>query len=327
MLAKFLLLALSFVLVLDDADLSVLDTVSDLTRLEEEYAERDGWDEYAEEYEGYDEEEEDVDDYNAAEGGEDAYTEPDDGVYAYADAEKAFALIPAGEFIMGSPEGYEKADGDERPRHRVRIGQPFYLSRHELTQGEWVSVMGSNPSRFLGASRPVENVSWEDAQEFIRRLNESGRGGSFRLPTEAEWEYAARAGSDSSYFFGDSPEDLEQYAWYKDNSGRRTLPVGRKAPNAWGLYDMYGNVWEMVQDVYLEDYYNRSPELDPVWPAGESDFPSPDDERVVRGGSWHSDKSFCRSAYRNYDDANVRDNITGFRLVFVPETREDRSGD
>jgi formylglycine-generating enzyme required for sulfatase activity len=317
MLAKFLFFILGTAL-LADVERNPLGMFDDFSAMDEEQFSSEL---FAEEDEYEEDEEDGYGHYNAAKGGEDAYTEPDDGVYAYADAEKTFALIPAGEFSMGSPADYGEADEDEYPRHQVRISKPFYLSRHELTQGEWVSIMGSNPSRFIGATRPVENVSWEDAQEFIRRLNATVSGGSFRLPTEAEWEYAARAGNSAPYFFGNYPENLGLYAWYRGNSERRTLPVGGKTPNAWGLYDMYGNVWEMVQDIYADDFYEHSPELDPVWPPRDSGgSPAPDDERVVRGGSWFSQANECRSAYRNYDDADVRDNITGFRLVFVPDS-------
>src|SRR5262249_24141391 len=158
-----------------------------------------------------------------------------------------FFRTPGGEFLMGSADGY----GDERPVHTVRISQPFYLGQYAVTQGQWQAVMGSNPSQFTGdPNRPVETVSWEDVQEFIRRLHAREGGATYRLPTEAEWEYAARAGSTTAYGFGDDPRQLSEYAWYSENAGRQTHPVGQLKPNAWGLYDMHGNVWEWVQDWY-----------------------------------------------------------------------------
>ena len=156
-----------------------------------------------------------------------------------------FVLIPAGTFQMGSNDG----DSDEKPVHTVRLSRPFYLGKYEVTQAQWEAVMGNNPSQFKGDSnRPVEQVSWDDVQEFIRRLNTKESGARYRLPTEAEWEYAARAGSTTAYSFGDGVGQLGQYAWYDGNAGNTTHPVGQLQPNAWGLYDMHGNVWEWVQD-------------------------------------------------------------------------------
>jgi formylglycine-generating enzyme required for sulfatase activity len=158
-----------------------------------------------------------------------------------------FVLIPAGSFTMG--DDGESADDDEKPRHRVTISQPFYLGKYEVTQMQWAVVMGNNPSRFKELSNPVENVSWNDVQEFIRRLNQMLLGArKYRLPTEAEWEYAARAGTTSAYSFGDDAGNLYRYAWYKGNSEDKTHPVGQRDPNAWGLHDMHGNVWEWVED-------------------------------------------------------------------------------
>ena len=157
-----------------------------------------------------------------------------------------FMLIPAGTFMMGSEKGY----ADEKPQHRVTISRPFYLGKYEVTQAQWEAVMGNNPSRFDGRNNPVEQVSWEDVRVFIARLNAHEGHTRYRLPTEAEWEYAARAGSTSAYSFGDDAARLGQYAWYGDNSGKTTHPVGQKLPNAWGLHDMHGNVWEWVQGWY-----------------------------------------------------------------------------
>ena len=162
-----------------------------------------------------------------------------------------FVLIPAGTFQMGSNDSSD----DEKPVHTVRLSRSFYLGKYAVTQARWEAVMGHNPSRFKGDSnRPVEQVSWDDVQEFIRRLNTKESGARYRLPTEAEWEYAARAGSTTAYSFGDGVGQLGQYAWCDGNAGNTTHPVGQLQPNAWGLYDMYGNVGEWVQDRYGSVY-------------------------------------------------------------------------
>ena len=185
-----------------------------------------------------------------------------------------FAWIPAGEFRMGSTSS--RADDDERPRTRVRISRGFYLGKYEVTQELWHAVMGTNPSHFSGCARcPVEEVSWDDAQAFVERLNGRSAGTSYRLPTEAEWEYAARAGTRGD----DYAEDLDAIAWHEGNSGERTHPVGQKTPNAWGLHDMLGNVNEWVQDWY--GIYPGGRVADPRGPsAGKHDL------RVYRGCSW-----------------------------------------
>ena len=182
-------------------------------------------------------------------------------------------MIPAGEFRMGSAGGND----DERPVHAVRISRPYALSKYEVTQAEWEAVMGSNPSGFAecGPSCPVEQVSWDNAQEFIGRLNARAGGVRYRLPTEAEWEYAARAGTS-----GDRYGNLDAIAWYDGNSGGRTHPVGQKAPNAWGLHDMHGNVGEWVEDCW-HDSYVGAPANGMAWTAG-GDCRG----RVLRGGSW-----------------------------------------
>ena len=214
-----------------------------------------------------------------------------------------FALIPVGKFEMGSDMGEEK----ERPVHTVRISKPFYLGIHEVTQGQWETVMGHNPSRFKGdTSRPVETVSWEEVQKFIEKLNPMEGGTKYRLPTEAEWEYAARAGSTTAYSFGDDSSQLGKYAWFGDNAGNTTRPVGQLQPNAWGLYDMHGNVWEWVQDWY--GGYAAEPVTDPQGPTSGSD-------RVVRGGSWSHGAGDCRSADRSRSAPGDRYVNLGFRLL------------
>jgi formylglycine-generating enzyme required for sulfatase activity len=181
---------------------------------------------------------------------------------------------------MGSPDSDKgRQVSDEKPQHRVRITKPFYLGKYLVTQEQWEAVMGNNPSHFKGPKNPVEQVSWDDCQQFLRQAQrEVGvRGGKFQLPTEAQWEYACRAGSTTRYCFGDDESGLGEYAWYDKNSGNKTHPVGEKKPNAWGLYDMHGNVWEWCQDWYDGGYYANSPTDDPTGPGSN---------RVLRGGSW-----------------------------------------
>jgi formylglycine-generating enzyme required for sulfatase activity len=214
-----------------------------------------------------------------------------------------FVLIQPGEFLMGSNSGFD----DEKPPHQVRISKPFYLGQYEVTQGQWQAVMGRNPSSLAGeATLPVENVSWEDVQEFVRRLNAKEGGPKYRLPTEAEWEYAARAGTSTAYSFGDSERQLGEYAWYYDNSGIKTHPVGQKKPNAWGLYDMHGNVEEWVQDWYGP--YKAGAAVDPAGPSSGS-------SRVSRGGG-RTIARYCRSAIRRSYPPGSRDGgVLGFRLL------------
>ncbi|MGA2257939.1 MAG: formylglycine-generating enzyme family protein [Thermoguttaceae bacterium] len=152
-------------------------------------------------------------------------------------------LIPAGEFTMGSPDSDKDAASDEKPQHRVRITKPFYLGKYLVTQEQWEAVIGNNPSHFKGPPKnPVEQVSWGDCQQFLGKLNakSAAGGGKFQLPSEAQWEYACRAGSKTRYCFGDEESGRGDYAWYAANSGSKTHPVGEKKPNAWGLYDMQG---------------------------------------------------------------------------------------
>ncbi|MCR5219382.1 MAG: SUMF1/EgtB/PvdO family nonheme iron enzyme [bacterium] len=232
-----------------------------------------------------------------------------------------FVLVPAGTFWMGSADDDEMARlfDREKPRHKVTISRPFCLGKYEVIQAEWEAVMGKrlfgllgphNPSHFENPLRPVENVSWNDVQEFIRKLNEKEGHNRYRLPTEAEWEYAARAGSTERYCFGNDENLLEDYAWYDGNSGSETHSVGQKKPNAWGLYDMYGNVWEWVQDWYGD--YSAGVVVDPRGPKEGKD------RRVLRGGSWGNDARYCRSAYRNYYSPGSRISHIGFRLALSP---------
>lgn len=216
-------------------------------------------------------------------------------------------VVHAGSFKMGADKNFEEASDDETPLHSVSITRPFALGKHEVTQGEWVAVMGDNPSKFKGRSRPVEQVSWNDAQEFIKKLN-AKTGKQYRLPSEAEWEYAARAGSQSVYSFGDDKGQLGGYAWFNGNSGDETHPVGQLKPNRFGLYDMHGNVWEWVQDCY-NNSYRGAPGDGSAWTAGDCG------RRVRRGGSWYGDPSGLRAANRLNYDAGDRDDYGGFRVA------------
>ena len=222
-------------------------------------------------------------------------------------------LIPAGEFLMGSPDADVAASRDEKPQHRVRITNPFYLGKYLVTQQQWEAVMGGNPSRFKGPRNPVEQVSWDDCQVFLEKLNaKAGKEpGKFALPTEAQWEYACRAGSGGRYCFGDDESRLGDYAWHSMNAGDRTHPVGEKKPNAWGLYDMHGNVWEWCADWYDGRYYTTLPSDDPTGPTGGS-------YRVCRGGCWYYPSWHCRSAYRFTSEPGVKDDALGLRVCLIP---------
>ncbi|MCX5827123.1 MAG: formylglycine-generating enzyme family protein [Deltaproteobacteria bacterium] len=218
-----------------------------------------------------------------------------------------FVLIPAGTFMMGSPSDESDRDNEET-LHEVTISRSFYMQTTEVTQGQWKKVMGSNPSEFIncGDDCPVEQVSWNVVQDFIGRLNRQEGTDKYRLPTEAEWEYACRAGSTTAYYFGNDPSSLGEYAWYIENSGYNTRPVGQKKPNIWGLYDMYGNVFEWVNDWYGE------------YPSGSVTDPeglSSGSRRGHRGGSWGGDVMECRSACRFCDDPDNCDGLLGFRLL------------
>jgi formylglycine-generating enzyme required for sulfatase activity len=219
-----------------------------------------------------------------------------------------FILIPAGSFMMG--DAFEGHD-NERPVHQVNISRPFYLGKYAVTQEQWGTVTGKNLSEFKGRNNPVDDVSWSDVQSFISHLN-AKEGKKYRLPTEAEWEYAARAGTKSTYSFGDDAGQLEQYEWYGGNSGSQTHPVGQKQPNPWGLYDMHGNVREWVNDWYDKSYYGRSPSTDPAGPSG-GEF------RVLRGGSWYRSARSLRSASRDYHMPGYRGKGLGFRLALSPK--------
>ena len=201
--------------------------------------------------------------------------------------EMEFVRVQPGEFLMGCSPSDNECDSNEQPSHQVRITQAFEIGKYEVTQGQWQSVMGTDPSMFKGSNLPVENVSWQDAKQFLEKMNDRNDGYQYRLPTEAEWEYAARAGITGAY-----SGSLDDMGWYEKNSGDQTHPVGQQQPNAWGLYDVHGNVWEWVEDWYGARYYRSSPASNPTGPpAGLF--------RVARGGSWRDDAAYSRLTFRS----------------------------
>lgn len=214
-----------------------------------------------------------------------------------------FIKILDGDFMMGSNEYH-----NEIPVHKVKITKPFYLGRCPVTKKQWTKVMGSNPSHFEGNNNPVELVSWDDAQNFIKKLNQMESTDKYRLPSESEWEYACRADTTTIYYFGDDESKLGGYAWYSGNSGRRTHPVGMKKPNPWGFHDMNGNVWEWVQDIRHDDYDGASSDGS-AWEDENSS------RRVLRGGSWSNLARGCRSASRDYCLHDYRKDNLGFRVL------------
>ncbi|MBK5965049.1 Sulphatase-modifying factor protein [Thiocystis minor] len=226
-----------------------------------------------------------------------------------------FRLIPTGAFRMGCDPDTATCGRSEIPQHPVRFGTPFYLGETEVTQAQWEQVMGDNPSHFKGQTNPVEQVSWNDAQDFIRALNErEGCRDCYRLPSEAEWEYAARAGTTTAYWFGDSEAELGRYAWYVASSGERTHPVGQMPANPWGLYDMHGNVLEWVRDCYHEDY-RGAPTDGTAW---TTNCKTTKDGTVLygqRGGAWYLYPYGSRSAFRFYYTPTFRAYSYGLRVA------------
>ena len=225
-----------------------------------------------------------------------------------------FVLIPAGEFFMGSHA--EAGEGDETPRHRVRITRPFYLGVCEVSQAQWERVLGERPSRFSGADLPVDSVSWEVCRSFLAALSERS-GERLRLPTEAEWEYACRAGDETAWSWGDSAVAADQHAWTSSNAGGSTRPVGQKLPNAWGLRDMHGNVWEWCADWYARYPKDGDAKADPSGPASGA-------SRVLRGGTWCDVPEGARSATRNCLGPAEATEGVGLRCVLEVEPSAPR---
>jgi formylglycine-generating enzyme required for sulfatase activity len=228
-----------------------------------------------------------------------------------------FVKIAPGDFMMGCSPGDTACRDDEKPPHHVRITKGFEISKYLTTQAQWTSVMGNNPSHFKGDDLPVENVSWEDAQRFLQTLNSRNVDYRYRLPTEAEWEYAARAGT-AGKLYGPS---IDNIAWTKDNSSNATHPVGLKQPNAWGLYDMLGDVRTWVQDWFDPNYYSASPMNDPAGPPEPVSFQMGSVQaqgfRAVRGGaSFDYDADpVARVSYRNASPPKMQASRIGLRCV------------
>jgi formylglycine-generating enzyme required for sulfatase activity len=254
-----------------------------------------------------------------------------------------FLKIAPGEFVMGCPAAETACLADEKPAHRVQITKPFEMGRFEVTQAQWQAVMGSNPSTIKGDDHPVETVSKNDVHDFLSKLNARNDGYTYRLPTEAEWEYAARAGTTGA------PVSLDEVAWYGANSGDETHPVGQKKPNAWGLYDMLGNVREWVEDNYTRDYYSNSPVADPAGPQGQQGAAQGGrggrrggggggggggnrgnfrgggrggqmrQLPIMRGGGWDNNPEFLTFSSRyHYYGPTLKVSDVGFRVVRVP---------
>lgn len=216
-----------------------------------------------------------------------------------------FALVPPGEFEMG--------DAASKPAHKVKLTRAFYMGKYPVTQAQYEKTAGRNPSQFKGENLPVESVDYNDATEFCKKATALFKK-TFRLPTEAEWEYACRAGTQTTFYSGPADADLDQAAWFAKNSEGKTHPVGLKKPNAWGLYDMHGNVFQWCQDWFGDDYYQKAPAEDPQGPEQGS-------TRSMRGGCWSSDPWICRSARRFGDTPQNKDNFIGFRVVLVPSAK------
>ena len=230
-----------------------------------------------------------------------------------------FVWIEPGMFTMGSPDSESGRFSDEGPQHEVTIRRGFWLGRYEITQAQWESVMGTTP--WVGQSyvqahpnHPAVYISWNDMETFVGRLNEAAGETLYRLPTEAEWEYAARAGTTTRWSFGEDESQLRDYAWYAESAWNAGLqyaqPVGTKRPNPWGLYDMHGNVWEWVQDWYDSSYYGSSPSVDPPGPTTGSG-------RVFRGSAFSNSARRVRSASRSRFDPGLRNFVVGVRLLRI----------
>jgi formylglycine-generating enzyme required for sulfatase activity len=216
-----------------------------------------------------------------------------------------FVRIPAGTFMMGSPDSDAEAYDNEQPTHRVTISQPFYLGKYPVTQAQWKAVMGNNSSQCSDRpDQPVDSVSWNDAQAFLRKLSKQEGEGDYRLPTEAQWEYACRAGTETSRYH----DDIDMIAWYGANSKGQSRPVGKKLQNAWELYDMLGNVWEWCHDG-KRTYYRADALVDPIGPTDAGA------DRVLRGGGWNTLVQSVRAANRVKHPPSYSTNVFGFRCA------------
>jgi formylglycine-generating enzyme required for sulfatase activity len=246
-----------------------------------------------------------IDEKIAACGKTQAVSSPGSSTFTVRGVPFEFIFVPGGTFTMGATaEQGSDAYDSEKPAHKVTLSS-YSIGKYPVTQAQWKAVMGSNPSYFKGDNLPVERVSWEDVQEFIQKLN-TLTGKNFRLPTEAEWEYAARGGNKSKGYKYSGSNNLDEVAWYGDNSGGKTHPVGTKAPNELGIYDMSGNVWEWCSDWYGE--YSHTAQSNPTGPSSGS-------LRVLRGGSWNRDAGDCRVSLRTDSTPTCRSFNIGFRLA------------
>ena len=260
-----------------------------------------------------------------------AHCDPGDPVEITTPFGIQMVQLPAGLLVMGQKDGQV----DEQPMHEVNV-KSFLIDKFEVTQREYERLMGTNPSRWKSPNNPAEQVRWSDAARYCNaRSEEEGlqpcfdlvtwecdfSANGYRLPTEAEWEYACRAGTTTPRFFGTKLEKLKLFAWYKENSAGRPRPIGKKLPNPWGLHDMYGNVWEWCYDLYDVDYYQMSPANNPQGTETGA-------TRVVRGGSWDSPADQCRSAIRYHEDPGYVDicfgyDVYGFRVVRNADNNAD----
>jgi formylglycine-generating enzyme required for sulfatase activity len=222
------------------------------------------------------------------------------------EVEMKFAWIPPGRFLIGS----EKSDG-EKPVHRVTISKGFWMGIYPVTQWQFEAVMGYNPSHFRGPDRPVENVTWFEAQEFCQKFGEL-TGKPIRLPTEAEWEYACRAGTTSDYFSGNDEAALKRIGWYGGDNGPskgQTQPVGKLEKNSWGLFDVHGNVWEWCEDWYAP--YATGDQMDPCQLNKQSS-----EWCILRGGGWDNNPDICHATFRNFTKPANHSSSWGFRVCF-----------
>jgi len=215
-----------------------------------------------------------------------------------------FAKIPGGRFQMGDDAP------DRGPIREVEVA-PFYMGTTEVTQAQWQAVMGDNPSHYKDPQRPVDNVTWVETQFFLEQLNRMEGTNKYRLPSEAEWEYAARAGSDGRYFFGSDMGQMKRYAWFDAAENIGTRRVGERRPNPWGLFDIYGNVWEWVQDCWHDNYID-APANSKVWGGGDCAY------RVVRGGGWSNKADYLGSTVRGSYEVRFEDFSNGFRVALNP---------
>jgi len=221
--------------------------------------------------------------------------------------------IPSGTFMMGSIDS--NGEDDEHPRHQVTISDSFHMLKYEVTQGQWGKVMGSNPSRNKGDNNPVEEVSWEECQTFISELNFINPNFLYGLPTEAEWEYACRAGTYTLFSYGNNTEKAEEYAWYSENAEGKSHPVGEKKPNPWGLHDMHGNVFEWCYDYYDKDYYKESASENPQGPDSGV-------YRIIRSSGYCYSEDGLRCAQRGADNPDDQSRYIGLRLIRRPVTTD-----